>query len=123
MTNQSSTKFFFLDFSARFLTIEGFPSNGSIEIFINRAWKHLCIANWDSTERNLVCQAQGYNGSTLKVDWQGGINSARTTTDSCKQLKQTCQVKTNQEIKCSGNKIFLGPQNESKLMWLTDQLL
>ena len=85
-----------------------------MEIFINRTWKHLCIANWDNTERNLVCQAQGYNGSTLEVDWQGGTSSAGTTTNSCKQLKQTCQVKTNQEIKCSGNKRFLCPQNESK---------
>ena len=104
--------------------MEGFPSNGSMEIFINRAWKHLCIANWDNTERNLVCQAQGYNGSTLEVDWQGGTNSTGTSTDSCKQLKQTCQVKTNQEIKCSGNKRFLCPQNESKLMrmWI-DRLI
>ena len=92
--------------------MKGFPSNGSMEIFINRTWKHLCIAYWDNTERNLVCQAQGYNGFTSEADWQGGINGAKNITHSCEQLKKTCQEKTKQEIKCSGNKTFLCPQDE-----------
>ena len=92
--------------------MEGFPSNGSVEIFINRTWKHLCIANWDNTETAVVCQAQGYNGFTSEVDWQGGTNSPGNTTHSCEQLKQNCREKTKEEIKCSGNKTFLCPQNE-----------
>ena len=108
MTNQSSPNFIFLEFSVRFLAIEGFPSDGSMEIFINRTWKQLCIANWDNTEKTLVCQAQGYNGSTLKVDWQNGTNSVGNTNYSCEQLKQNCQEKTDPEIKCSGNKRSFG---------------
>ena len=108
MTYQSSPNFIFLDFSVRFLTLEGFPSNGSMEIFINRTWKPLCIASWDNTEKTLVCQAQGYNGSTFEVDWHNGTNSAGNTTYSCEQLKQNCPEETDPEIKCSGNKRLFG---------------
>ena len=114
MTNQSSHRFFFfLDFSVRFLIIKGFPSNGSMEIFSNGKWKDLCVTSWNDAERNLVCQAQGYNGSSLKVDSKGETNSFGNTTHSCEQLTQNCEERISREIKCSGIKTFLSPQNKS----------
>ena len=110
--------FFFLEFPVRFLTVEGFSSNGSIEIFNNGtyAWEYLCVENWDDVERTLVCQAQGFNGSSLEVHSKSGTNSSRHTINSCEQLTQTCEEKINTEIKCSGINTFLYPQNES---WVT----
>ena len=94
--------FFFLDFSVRLLTIKGFPSNGNLQILSNGTWKDLCITNWNEAERNLVCQAQGYNGSSLGVC----SNSSGNTTRSCEQLTQDCEEKIGSEIKCSGIKTF-----------------
>ena len=71
MANQ---RFFLLEFPVRFLTIEGFSSDGSMEIFNYGTWKYLCVANWDDAERSLVCQAQGYNGSSLEVHSKSGTN-------------------------------------------------
>ena len=84
-------------------------------IFNNGAWKDLCVANWDLVERNLVCQAQGYNGSSLGVNSKSGTNNLGNTTYSCKQLTQNCEETINTEIKCSGIKTFLSPQGESLL--------
>ncbi|XP_044179629.1 neurotrypsin-like [Acropora millepora] len=89
------------DFSVRLLTIKGFPSNGSLQILSNGTWKDLCITNWNEAERNLVCQAQGYNGSSLGVCSNSGTNSSGNTTHSCEQLTQDCEEKISREIKCS----------------------
>ena len=114
MTNESSHNFFFLEFPVRFLTIEGFPSNGSMEIFNNGTWKYLCVANWDDVERTLVCQGQGYNGSSVEVHSESKTNSSGNTTHSYEYLTQNCKEKINTEIKCSGIiRTFLSPQNES----------
>ncbi|XP_044166473.1 scavenger receptor cysteine-rich domain superfamily protein-like [Acropora millepora] len=98
------------EFRVSFRTTGGYPSNGSMGIFNNGAWKNLCVANWDVVERNLVCQAQGYNGSSLGVHSKSGTNSLGNTTYSCEQLTQNCEEKINTEIKCSGIKTFLSPQ-------------
>ena len=90
-----------------------YPSTGTMRIFNNGTWKDLCVANWDVVERNLVCQAQGYNGSSLGVHSKSGTNSLGNTTYSCEQLTQNCEEKINTEIKCSGIKTFLSPQGES----------
>ena len=82
-------------------------------IFNNGTWKDLCVANWDVAERNLVCQAQGYNGSSLGVHFKSATNSLGNTTFSCKQLTQNCEEKINMEINCSGIKTFLSPEGES----------
>ena len=108
MTNQSFHHFF-LEFPVRFLTVKGFPSNGSMEIFNNGTWKQLCIANWDNVERLLVCQIQGYNGSTLEVDWPREKNGSGNTSHSCEQLTQNCEEKIDREIKCSGIITILCP--------------
>ena len=81
-------------------------------IFINGTWKDLCVANWDVLERNLFCQAQGYNGSSLGVLSKSAKNSLRNTTYSCEQLTQNCEEKIKTEIKCSGIKTFLSQQGE-----------
>ena len=119
MNNQSSLNLF-LDFSVRFLTMKGFPSRGSMQILSNGTWKDLCITNWNDAERNLVCQEQGYIGSSLGVYSNSGTNGSGNTSHSCEQLTQNCEEKTTREIKCSGIKIFLSPQNESwmKRMWI-----
>ena len=111
MTNQSFHNFF-LDFSVRFLTLKGFPSHGSMQIFSNGTWKDLCITNWNDTERNLVCQAQGYNGTGLEVYSNSGTNTSGNTTQSCEHLTQNCEKKISREIKCLGIKKFLSPQNK-----------
>ena len=114
LTNVLTISFFLvLEFRVGFRTTEGFPSTGSMGIFINGAWKDLCVANWDVIERNLVCQSQGYNGSTQGVHWKSGTNSLGNTTYSCKQLTQNCEEKINAEIKCSGIKTSLSPHGES----------
>ena len=113
MSNQSSPIFFFSEFPVRFRTVGGCPSNGSMEIFNNGTWKDLCVANWDDVERNLVCQAQGYRGSSLEVHSKSGTNSSGNTTYSCEKLTQNCEEKINKEIKCSGIKTFLSPQSGS----------
>ena len=105
--------FFFLDFSVRLLTIKGFPSNGSFQILSNGTWKDLCITNWNEAERNLVCQAQGYIGYSLGDGSNSGTNSSGNTTHSCEQFTQDCEEKISREIKCSGIKTFLSPQNKS----------
>ena len=84
-----------------------------MRIFNNGRWKELCVANWDVVERDLVCQAQGYNGSSLGVHSKTGKNSLGNTTFSCEQLTQNCEEKINTEIKCSGIKTFLSPKGES----------
>ena len=112
--------FFFLEFPVRFHTT-GCPSNGSMGIFNRGTWKDLCVANWDAVERNLVCQAQGYNGSSLGVHRKSRTNSLGNTTDSCKRLTQNCEEKINTEIKCSGIKTFLSPQGESLETFLSPQ--
>ncbi|XP_067023937.1 scavenger receptor cysteine-rich domain-containing group B protein-like [Acropora muricata] len=89
------------DFSVRFLTIKGFPSNGSMQILSDFTWKDLCITNWNDAERNLVCQAQGYNGSSLGVYSNSGTNSSGNTSHSCEHLTQDCEEKISREIKCS----------------------
>ena len=94
--------FFFLEFRVSFRTKGCCPSNGSMGIFKKGTWKDLCVANWDVVERNLVCQAQGYNGSSLENHSKSGTNSLGNTTYSCEQLTQNCEEKFNTEIKCSG---------------------
>ena len=94
--------FFFLEFRVSFRTSEGYPSNGSMGIFNSGTWKDLCVANWDLVERNLVCQVQGYNESSLRVHSKSGTNSLGNTTYSCEQLPQNCEEKIDTEIKCSG---------------------
>ena len=84
-----------------------------MEIFNNGTWKDLCVANWDNIERELVCQAQGYNGSSLEVHSRSGKNSLGNATYSCEQLTQDCEGKNDMEIECSGIKTFLSPQGES----------
>ena len=114
MSNKCSQHFFFfLEFRVSFRTTGGCPSNGSMGIFNNGVWKDLCVANWDVVERNLVCQAQGYNGSSLGVHPKSGTNSLGNTTYSCEQLTQNCEEKINKEIKCSGIKTFLSLRGES----------
>ena len=111
---------FFLEFPIRFFTIEDFPSNGSMEILRYGTWKHLCVADWDDAERTLVCQEQGYSGSSLEVHSKSGTNSSGNTTHSCEHLTKNCEEKINTEIKCSGiMKTFSFPQNESWVirMW------
>ena len=73
-------------------------------IFNSGTWKDLCVANWDVAERNLVCQAQGYNGSSLGVHFKSATNRLGNTTYSCEQLTQTCEEEINTEIKCPGIK-------------------
>ena len=109
---------FFLEFPVRFLTIERFSSNGSMEIFNYGTWKYLCVANWDDAERSLVCQAQGYNGSSQwEVHSKSGTNSSGNTTRSCEHLTQNCEEKIYTEIKCSGIIVtFSSPQNENWVM-------
>ena len=97
-----------------FRTTGGYPSNGSMGIFNNGTWKDLCVANWDVVERNLVCQAQGYNGSSLGVHFKSATNSVGNTTYSCEQLTQNCEEKINTEIKCSGIKTFLSPLDQGE---------
>ena len=104
--------FFVLEFRVSFRTTGGYPSNGSMGIFNNGTWKDLCVANWDVVERNLVCQAQGYNGSSLGVHSKSGTNRSGNASYSCK-LTQNCEEKINTEIKCSGIKTFLFPQGEN----------
>ena len=108
-----STFPFLSEFRVRFRSRGGCPSNGFMGIFNNGAWKDLCVANWNVVERNLVCQAKGYNGTSQGVHSKSGTNSLRNTTYSCEQLTQNCEEKINTEIKCSGIKTFLSPQGES----------
>ena len=82
-------------------------------IFKNGSWKDLCVAYWDVVERNLVCRAKGYNGTSQGVHSKSETNSLGNTTYSCEQLTQHCEEKINTEIKCSGIKTFLSPQGES----------
>ena len=84
-----------------------------MQILSNGTWKDLCITNWNDAERNLVCQAQGYNGTTLEVYSNTGTNTSGNITQSCEQLTQNCEEKISREIKCSGIKKFLSPQNKS----------
>ena len=105
--------FFFLELRVSFRTTGGYPSTGSMGIFKKGTWKDLCVANWDVAERNLVCQAQGYSGSSLGVRSRSGKNSLGNATYSCEQLTQNCEEKINTEIECSGIKTFLSPQGES----------
>ena len=98
---------FVLEFRVSFRTTQSYPSKGSMEIFNNGTWKDLCVANWDVAERNLVCQAQGYNGSSLGVHFKSAANSLGNTTYSCEQLTQNCEEEIKTEIKCSGIKTFL----------------
>ena len=83
-------------------------------IFNNGTWKDLCVANWDDTERELVCQAQGYKGSSLEVHSKSGTNSSGNTTYSCKQSTQNCEERINTEIKCSGIEIFFSERELSE---------
>ena len=84
-----------------------------MEIFNYGTWKYHCVANWDDVERTLVCQAQGYNASSLEVHPKSEANSSANTTHSCEYLTQNCEEKIHTEIKCSGIiKTFLSPQNE-----------
>ena len=103
----------FLEFRVSFRTTGGYPSTGTMRIFKNGRWKDLCVAKWDAIERNLVCQAQGYNGSSLGVHSKSGTNSLGNSPYSCEQITQNCTEKINTEIKCSGIKTFLSPQGES----------
>ena len=105
--------FLFLEFRVNFRTTRDYPSTGSIRIFNNGTWKDLCVANWDVVERNLLCQAQGYNGSRLGVHSKSGTKSLGNSTYSCEQLTQSCEEKINTEINCSGIKTFMSPQVES----------
>ena len=114
LTNVLNFSLFFLEFRVSFRTTRGYPSNGSMGIFNNGAWKNLCVANWDVVERNLVCQAQGYNGSSLGVHSKSGTSSLGNTTYSCEQLTQNCEEKINTEIKCSGIKTFLSPHDQGE---------
>ena len=85
-----------------------------MEIFNYGTWKYLCVTNWDDAERTLVCQAQGYNGSSLEIHSKSGTNSSEKTTRSCEHLTQNCEEKINTEIKCSGITVtFSSPQNEN----------
>ena len=85
-----------------------------MEIFNYDTWKYLCVTNWDGAERSLICQAQGYNGSSLKVHSKRGTNSSGNTTHSYEYLTQSCENKINTEINCSGmNKKFFSPKNKS----------
>ena len=84
-----------------------------MEVLNNGIWKDLCVANWDDIERNLVCQVQGYRGSSLEVHSKSVTNSSGNTTHSCEQLTQNCEERISREIKCSGIKTFLSPQSES----------
>jgi len=85
-----------------------------MEIFNYGTWKYLCVANWDDAEKSLVCQAQGYSGSSLEVHSKSGTNSSGNTTHSCENLTKNCEEKINTEIKCSGiMKALSFPQNES----------
>ena len=103
---------FFLEFRVSFRQKMGYPSTGSMRIFNNGRWKDLCVANGDVVERNLVCQAQGYNGSSQGVHSKTGTSSLGKTTYSCEQLTQNCEEKINTEITCSGIKTFLSPQGK-----------
>ena len=105
--------FFFLEFRISFRTTGGYPSNGSMGIFNNGTWKDLCVANWNVVERNLVCQAQGYIGSSLGGYSKSGTNSSENASYSCEKLTQNCEEKINTEIKCSGIKTSLSPQAEN----------
>ena len=105
--------FFFLEFRVSFRTKVHYPSTGSMRIFNNGSWKDLCVANWDAVERNLVCQARGYNGSSQGVHSKTGTSSLGNTTYSCEQLTQNCEEKINTEVKCSGIKTFLSPRGKS----------
>ncbi|KAK2565633.1 Scavenger receptor cysteine-rich domain superfamily protein, partial [Acropora cervicornis] len=89
------------EFRVSFRTTGGYPSTGSMGIFKKGAWKDLCVANWDVVERNLVCQAQGYNESSLGVHSKSGTNGLGNTTYGCEQLTQNCEEKINTEIECS----------------------
>ena len=109
----STVLFFILEFRVSFRTTEGCPSNGSMRIFTKGIWKDLCVANWDVVGRNLVCQVQGYNGSSLSVLSKSESNSSGNTTYSCEQLTQNCEEKIKTEFKCSGIKTFLSRQAES----------
>ena len=109
----STCLFFFLEFRVSFRTKVHYPSTGSMRIFNNGRWKDLCVANWDVVERNLVCQAQGYNGPTQGVHSKTGTSSLGNTTYSCQQLTQNCEERINTEIKCSGIQTFLSPQGKS----------
>ena len=84
-----------------------------MEIFNNGTWKDLCVANWDVAERNLVCEAQGYTGSSLGVHFKSATNSLGNTTYSCEQFTQNCKEEINTEIKCSGIKPFLPLKDKS----------
>ena len=85
-----------------------------MEIFNYDTWKYLCVTNWDGAERSLICQAQGYNGSSLEVHSKRGTNSSGNTTHSYEYLTQSCENKINTEINCSGmNKKFFSPKNKS----------
>ena len=109
----STFLFFFLEFRVSFRKNMYYPSTGTMRIFNNGTWKDLCVANWDVVERNLVCQAQGYNGSSLGVHSKSAANSVGNTTYSCQQLTQNCEEEINTEIKCSGIKTSLSLQGES----------
>ena len=109
----STFLFFFSEFRVSFRTTRGYPTTGSMGIYSNGTWKDLCVANWDVVERNLVCQAQGYNESSPGVHSKSRTNGFGNTTDGCEQLTQNCEEKINTEIKCSGIKTFLSPQGQS----------
>ena len=116
MSNQCSQHFsFFLEFRVGFRKKVFYPSTGTMRIFNNGTWKDLCVANWDVVERNLVCQAQGYNGPSQGAHSKTGTSSLGNTTYSCEQLTQNCEQK-NTEINCSGIKTFLSPQGKSLVM-------
>ena len=104
--------FFFLEFRVGFRKKVYYPSTGTMRIFNNGRWKDLCVANWDVVERNLVCQAQGYNGSSQGAHSKTRTSSLGNTTYSCEQLTQNCEEK-NTEIKCSGITTFFSPQGKS----------
>ena len=108
-----STFLFLLEFRVSFRKKMYHPSTGTMRIFNNGTWKDLCVANWDVVERNLVCQAQGYNGPSQEAHSKTGTSSLGNTTYSCEQLTQNCEEKINTEIKCSGIKTFLSPQGKS----------
>ncbi|XP_044172021.1 scavenger receptor cysteine-rich type 1 protein M130-like, partial [Acropora millepora] len=72
-----------------------------MQMLSNGTWQDLCITNWNDAERNLVCQVQGYNGSSLGVSSNSGANSSGNTNHSCERLTQNCEEKINKEIKCS----------------------
>ena len=109
-----SISLFFLEFRLSFRTTGGYPSNGSMGIFNNGTWKDLCVANWDVVERNLVCQAHGYNGSSLGVHFKSATDSVGNTTYNCEQPTQNCEEKINTKIKCSGIKTFFSPHDQGE---------